>query len=245
MDDAPVVEPSPVCGARVDYHGGTCGRPVGHDSNCAPVIEPEAACEGCPDPGLPCAGCPIVEPERMPCGHTHAAIVSSGEGTSYCGECVEACSPDDYETGPEPTCAAAYQHGRADERDGYSGEHSPSAVEAGNDGERATHATGSDAVGLSPSSRCACGATITGTRCDASGMTAAVCQKVPLLDSTTNPVEPGCDGHCAPDECVCPGLAKLAVLAERARIVAIIEDTWGEILLRDLLAAIEGGPTDA
>ena len=184
---APVVEPSPVCGARVDYHGGTCGRPVGHDEPCAP----------------------FVERERMPCGHTRAAIVSSGEGTSYCGECVEACSPDDYETGPELDAATSagsmtnlddasvhYQQGwdaghtagidtgRADERDGYSGEHSPSAVEAGNDGERATHATGSDAVGLSPSSRCACGATITGTRCDASGMTAAVCQKVPLLDST-------------------------------------------------------------
>ena len=72
-------KPNPVCGARVDYHGGTCGKPVGHDEPCAP----------------------FVEPERMPCGHTHAAIVSSGEGTSYCGECVEACSPDDYETGPE------------------------------------------------------------------------------------------------------------------------------------------------
>lgn len=76
---APPVEPEPVCGARVDYHGGTCGKPVGHDEPCTP----------------------FVDPERMPCGHSRAAIVSSGEGTSYCGECVEACSPDDYETGPE------------------------------------------------------------------------------------------------------------------------------------------------
>lgn len=95
---APVVEPSPVCGARVDYHGGTCGKPVGHDEPCTPVVEPGPIVDGCTHAG-PCTD--RCEPERMPCGHSHAAIVSSGEGTSYCGECAEACSPDDYETGPE------------------------------------------------------------------------------------------------------------------------------------------------
>lgn len=84
---APVVEPNPACGARVDYHGGTCGRPVGHDEPCAPV----------------------VEPERMPCGHTHAAIVSSGEGTNYCGECVAACSPRSMEGRPMADDREAYE----------------------------------------------------------------------------------------------------------------------------------------
>ncbi len=26
--------------------------------------------------------------EKMPCGHTRADVVSSGEGTSFCGQCV-------------------------------------------------------------------------------------------------------------------------------------------------------------
>ena len=26
--------------------------------------------------------------EKMPCGHTRADVVSSGEGTLYCGQCV-------------------------------------------------------------------------------------------------------------------------------------------------------------
>jgi hypothetical protein len=184
---APVVEPSPVCGARVDYHGGTCGKPVGHDEPCTPVVEPEAVCEGCPDPGLPCAGCPVVEPERMPCGHSRAAIVSSGEGTSYCGECVEVCSPDDYETGPEPKeCPRC---------------HVPWFG--------VCKACGIDMRKPEP------------VTCDEAMIAAGFDRKVSATpaDSTTNPVEPGCDGHCAPDECVCPGLAKLAVLAERARIV--------------------------
>lgn len=270
---APVVEPNPVCGARVDYHGGTCGRPVGHDSNCAPVVEPEPACEGCPDPGLPCAGCPAVEPEpcrypqpdgtrctrpgepkhgmcgphywarddeghaphvepeRMPCGHSRAAIVSSGEGTSYCGECVEACSPDDYETGPEPKeCPRCHVP--------WFGVCRACGIDMRKPGQ--SHPVREEVADIPVESR---GYSRTG------------------MDQP-NPVEPGCDGHCAPDECVCPGLAKLAVLAERARIVAIIVDAlecdepnhpcephadpccgpcnWRPVIL----AMIDGGPTD-
>jgi hypothetical protein len=91
MDDAPVVEPEP---CRYTQHDGTrCSRP-GEPKHgmCGPHYWARD------DEGH----APVVEPERMPCGHSRAAIVSSGEGTSYCGECVEACSPDDYETGPEP-----------------------------------------------------------------------------------------------------------------------------------------------
>ena len=56
-----------------------------------------------------------------------------------------------------------------------------------------------------------------------------------------------CDGLCVPDECVCPSVeqrtaeVKAAVLADRERIIGIIEDEWGNLTMAQTIAEIRGG----